>query len=432
MNRRNYSSTWRHLVSQINYRDRRSRSAKECAPRQSSLGENASIANSPTTPPSSSTPGLDNFLPSRKRSQLQPRRDSKKAHSFDETPIWRDGPSDKDGSPDAPRPAPEPIWRDSDELSEELGAFCVRSPCKKSKTTGKCDKPLHDTTLKARPRPGEVALTRSRSPSPLSALFRRKGTPKIVKPSGGKRSSKPYGRERGHANKKNIPGRNARRVSEAVWKDSVAVPRKPLIDPTRISELMLGFEAAPRPACIKSGAPMSRDESRIRMPSPPVVGDVNPTSTLPPPPQKTNWRWRYATHPLRVRRHHGQELNGHSPMIEDALMPVAAVVERSGGPARKQSRTNSREKYIGSTTSSTTAASFWKSITSIPDEPPAPHAGDSARGHPQLPANSRVGRRWLRAPDKHRGTVENGSPAVSAPRRAPAFELKAAATGTRR
>lgn len=291
-----------------------------------------------------------------------------------DVPVWRDAPSDATDRANVPPPSPGPVWRDSEELLGELNTRGTRDLLFQLPEKQNLRKPAWASSSTSR-----------RSQSPLGTLLRRKrGKPKssVAVAGGGSKE----------INATSASSRKKRPAGEAVWKDSPAAPRKTLVDPTRLLDLMSGAEAVPRKTIRTRAFGGSA-----------VVGGAGAVSPLPPPPNekspKTNRDWRRIAHPLRAHRNGDQGPKGRSPTCVKVVRPMTHVAESlPGGAAPIRSRDSSSGFLSAASVSS--AASFWRSIASIPDGTPA-----RARSPPPVSGGSRL---------------SSQTPLV--PPRAPAFE----------
>ena len=318
---------------------------------------------------------------------------------LDALPIWRDVPSDNADEPNMPPPSPRPVWRDSDELLKEL--------------TGD-----HFSML---PKSDSKACRRSRSPSPLGALLRRKRAQHKRTGKAADTAVSPGGGTEGKTAKARVSSRRRRTAGKAVWKDSPPAPRRALIDTAKLVDLMSDVEAAPRR---KATATVNNLASRKGLANQ-AFGDpstdtleVGEGSHLPPPPhhEKThgpNRHWRHVTHPLRARRKSEKGWRGRSSTRDSAPRPTSFVQGSPPGGRGKPTRSRHGGSEILSAAPpppSSSAASFWKST--------APASDDST------PAHTTSRPRLLFAGGVFSGNsgIRTRSKKPPAPPRAPAFE----------
>lgn len=297
-----------------------------------------------------------------------------------DVPVWRDAPSDAIDAANVPPPSPGPVWRDSEELVRELNTRDTR---------GDYHFQLPKTQKVRRPARASSSASR-RSPSPLGNLLRRtrsKPESSAAVAGGGKRDT----------NTTRAPSRRKRTAKgEAVWKDSPAATRMS-VDPTLLLDLMSSAEAAPRKTIGNRGFSGSVA----------AAGGVGAACPLPPPPNekspKTNRDWRRITHPLRARRKDDQGLHLQQRRAPTSEKVLGSMMYFAGSLPSSAALTRSRDSNsIGflSAASASSAASFWRTISSIPD-------GTAARS---------------RSPTPFSGGTRLSSQAPTAPPRAPAFE----------
>ncbi|CAM9105135.1 unnamed protein product [Pylaiella littoralis] len=346
-------------------------------------------------------------------------------------------------------PSPGPVWRDSDESLEELrDSFRRPGPRKAPPKEGTPDDRFSstETILKARQKPDKADFSRSRSPSPLSSILRRKRAQCFAKLSGGtnKRNSKPKpspavpGKREGTTSNSATTGvsrRKQRMTGKAVWKDSAtAATRKVLFDPARFLELVSDVEAAPS----KNSGLASRKRNKHGVSGRAQIGVLEAAPLAPPPPQdnspETNQHWRHITHPLRAWKKNGQGARGVTSTYRE-ISGLNAVKESPGayfGLTRSRSSHNNRNSEFLPAALSPPAASFPESIADGTSSP-LPRVF-TARGTQPPGKNARAGQRRRRQRfSASRYLRYNGFHVGSrTPPRAPAFEPRGGPTSDHR
>ncbi len=316
--------------------------------------------------------------------------------------MWRDAPSVNADEANVPPPSPRPVWRDSDELLRE---FTGEDLCGVTKADSQ----------RFQEEPERTPCRSSRSPSPLPALLRRKRT---QHKRAGKPPSEvaPGGVTEERRAKVRVPSRRRPTAGKAVWKDSPPVPRRVLIDTTKLVDLISDVGMPPRTTSIAATAtsPASRkglEERAFGCSS--VAGEVGAGSQLPPPPNekapRTNRHWRHITHPLRVRRKGEQGWRGRSSTRESVPRPFYFSDKSAPGRGELTRSRHSSSGFLSAAPSSSSTVSFWKSTAPAPDvSTPA----RTSRSRLLLSSGVFLGNSGVRT----------GSKKSPAPPRAPAFE----------